>query len=156
MTRPGDSSLIAIAITSIRGQRRTRTIVDRTTSMILFRNRPNQMSDSARRPLSPSFELHSTNGRRSTVEQAGVTLLSLHAIEEPLMTKCRGLKSLHDVWNMDGFMSQPEACPLRSKILESMTDHHCELPLSERPNVTPFRLKRVSSDVPTRDTRLTI
>src|SRR6266403_163737 len=122
MTRPGDSSLIAIAITSIRGQRRTRTIVDRTTSMILFRNRPNQMADSARRPLSPSFELHSTNGSRSIVEQAGVILLSFHAGEEPVKTECRGLKSLHDVWNMDGLMSQPEACPLRSKILESMTD----------------------------------
>ncbi len=140
MTRPDDSSLIAIAITSISGQRRTRTRVDRTTSMILFRNRPNQMADSARRPLSPSFELHSTNGSRSTVEQAGVTLLSLHAIEEPLMTKCRGLKCLHDVWNMDGFMSPLGACPLRSKVLESMTDHHCEFPLSEKTNVTPFRL----------------
>src|SRR5258707_10482594 len=125
MTRPDDSSLIAIAITSISGQRRTRTRVDRTTSMILFRNRPNQMADSARRPLSPSFELHSTNGSRSTVEQAGVTLLSLHAIEEPLMTKCRGLKSLHDVWNMGGFISPLVACHLRCNALGINTDHHC-------------------------------
>src|SRR6266404_1522540 len=140
MARPGDSSLIAIAITSISGQRRTRTIVDRTTSMILFRNRPNQMADSAHRPLSLSFELHSTNGSRYVVEEAGVTLLSFHAGEEPLMTKCWELKSLHDAWNMDGFMSRSEASPLGSRALESMRDHDCEFPVSEGSNITPSRL----------------
>jgi len=100
MARPGDSSLIAIAITSISGQRRTRTIVDRTTSMIRFRNRPNRMADSAHRHLSLSFALHTTNGSRSLVEKAGATLLPFHAGEEPLMTKCWELKSLHDVWDV--------------------------------------------------------
>src|SRR3977135_4491253 len=100
MGRPGDSSLIAIAITSISGQKRTRTIMDRTTSMIRFRNRPNQMDDSAYRHLSPSFDLHTTNGGRPLVEKVDVTLLPFHAGEEPLMTKCRELKSLHDVSNV--------------------------------------------------------
>src|SRR5712671_4212585 len=140
MTRPGDSSLIAIAITSISGHRRTRTIVDRTTSMIFFRNRPNETADSARRALSLSVELHSTNGSRSVVELAGVTLVSFHAGEELLMTMCWGLRSLHDVWNLDRFMSQPEACPSGSRFLESMTNHHCKFPLSRRPNDTPSRL----------------
>src|SRR6267143_753850 len=140
MARPGDSSLIAITITSISGQRRTRTIVDRTTSMILFRNRPNRMADSAHRPLSPSFELHSTNGSRPVVKEAAVTLLSFHAGEEPLMTKCRALKSLHGVWNMDGFMSRLEAWPLGSRFLESMTDQDCEFPFSEGSSIKPSRL----------------
>src|SRR6266403_4360159 len=140
MARPGDSSLIAIAITSISGQRRTRTIVDRTTSMILFRNRPNQMADSAHRPLSPSFELHTTNGSRSLVEKAGATLLPFHAGEEPFMTKCRELKSLHDVWNVGRSMSWPAACPLGSRALESMTDLDCEFPVSEGSNITPARI----------------
>jgi hypothetical protein len=56
------------------------------------------------------------------------------------MTQGGELKSLHDPWNMDGFMSQPEACPLGSRFLECMTDHHRESPLSEGPNVTLFRL----------------
>src|SRR3977135_4270296 len=102
MARPGDSSLIAIAVTSINGQKRTRTIMDRTTSMIRFRNRPNRTADSAYRHLSLSFALHTTNGSRSLVEKAGVTLLTFHAREEPLMTKCRGLKSLHDVRHVVG------------------------------------------------------
>src|SRR6266481_4442435 len=140
MTRPGDSSLIAIAITTISGQKRTRTIMDRATSMLRFRNRPNQMADSAHRPLSPSFELHTTNGSRSVVEEAGVTLLSFHAGEEPLMTKCWELKSLHDVWNVGRSMSWPAACPLGSRALESMTDLDCEFQLSEGSSIAPSRL----------------
>src|SRR6266850_2125365 len=140
MARPGDSSLIAIAITSISGQKRTRTIVDRTTSMIRFRNRPNRTADSAYRHLSPSFELHTTNGSRSLVEKAGVTLLPFHAGEEPLMTKCRELKFLNDVWNVGRSMSWAAACPFGSKALESMRDHDCEFPVSEGSNITPARL----------------
>src|SRR5882672_1329319 len=140
MARPGDSSLIAIAITSISGQKRIRTIMDRATSMIRFRNRPNRTADSARRHLSLSFALHTTNGSRSLVEKAGATLLPFHAGEEPLMTKCRELKSLHDAWNMNGFMSRSEASPLGSRALESMRDHDCEFPVSEGSNITPARL----------------
>src|SRR6266550_1083241 len=144
MTRPGDSSLIAIAITTISGQKRSRTIVDRTTSMIRFRNRPNRMADSAHRHLSPSFELHTMKGSRFLVEKVGATLLPFHAGEEPLMTKCWELKSLHDVWNVGKSMSWPAACPLGSRALESMTDHDCEFPVSEGSNITPARLGRAS------------
>src|SRR3977135_2942017 len=140
MARPGDSSLIAIAITNISGQKRTRTIIARTTSMTRFRNRPNRMVDSAYRHLSLSFELHTTNGSRSLVEKAGVTLLPFHAGEEPLMTKCRELKSLNDVWNGGRSMSWPAACPLGSRALESVADHDCEFPLSEGSSITPSRL----------------
>ena len=140
MTGPGDSSLIAIAITSSNGQWRTKTIVERTMSMILFRNRPKQMADSARRPLSPSFQLRTTNGGRSLVEQAGATLLPFKTMEDLLLTKCRDLYSLHGVEYVAGFAGPPAAWSLRSGALESMTDHHFEFPFSERPNVTPSRL----------------
>jgi len=98
------------------------------------------MADSAHRPLSLSFELHSTNGSRYVVEEAGVTLLSFHAGEEPLMTKCRELKSLHDVWNVGKSMSWPAACPLGSRALESVADHDCEFPVSEGSSIAPSRL----------------
>src|SRR5882762_4154873 len=140
MAWPGDSSLIAIAITNISGQKRTRTIMDRTTSMIRFRNRPNRTADSAYRQLSPSFDLHTTNGSRSLVEKAGVTLLPFHAWKEPLMTKCRELKSLKDVRNVGRSMSWPTACPLGSRALESVADHDCEFPVSEGSSIAPSRL----------------
>src|SRR6266404_1853837 len=140
MARPGDASLIAIAITNISGQKRTRTIMDRTTSMIRFRNRPNRIANSAYRHQSPSFDLHTTNGSRFLVEKAGATLLPFHAGEEPLMTKCRELRSLHDVWNVGKSMSWPAACPLGSRALESVADHHCEFPVSEGSNITPSQL----------------
>src|SRR5882762_5419256 len=134
MTGPGDSSLITIAIASISGQRRTRTIVDRTMSMILFRNRLNQTADSTRCPLSPSFERHTTSGARSLVEQAGDTLMPLKTMDDPSLIKCRDLYSLHVVGYAAGLMSPPAACSLRSGALESMTDHHFEFPFSEGPD----------------------
>jgi hypothetical protein len=108
--------------------------------MILFRNKPNQMAHSARRLLPPSFEVHTMNGSRSLVEQAGTALMPFKAIEDALLIKCRDLYSLHGVGYVAGFMSPPAECPLRSGALESMTDHHCEFPLSGRPNLTPSRL----------------
>jgi hypothetical protein len=98
------------------------------------------MADSARRPLSPSFVLHTTNGSRSLVEQAGATIVLFETMDGPLLAICRDLYSLHGVEYVAGFMSPPPACPSKSWALESMTDHHCEFPLSERPNVTPSRL----------------
>ena len=108
--------------------------------MILFRNRPKQMADSARRPLSQSFELHTTNGGRSLVEQAGAAIMLFKTMEDPLLTNCRDLYSLHSVEYVAGFAGPPAAWSLRSGALESMTDHHFEFPFSERPNVTPSRL----------------
>ena len=108
--------------------------------MVLLRNRANQMPDSAGRPLPPSFELHTTKGSRSLVEQAGAKLMRFKTMEDPLLTKCSDLNSLHGVGYAAGFVSPPAACSLRSGALESMTDHHFEFPFSERPNVTPSRL----------------
>src|SRR5258708_32449633 len=103
MTGPGDSSLITIAITSISGQRRTRTIVDRTMSMILFRNRPRQMADSARRPLSPSFELQTTKGSLSLVARADATHRRLRAGAVPPTTQSLPFNYVQGADSMDGF-----------------------------------------------------
>ena len=107
--------------------------------MILFRNRPKQMADSARRPLSPSFELHTTNGGRSLVEQAGATIMLFKTMEDPLLTNCRDLYSLHSVECVAGFVSPLAACPLRSGALESMTDHHYRIPTFGKAQRYTFR-----------------
>src|SRR6202007_175006 len=108
MRPPKHSSLIAIAITSISGHRRTRAVADRTTSMILFRNGPNEVPHSARRSLSPFFEPHSTIGTPSAVEPVRVKILLSNATEDAFATKCLGLKFLDNGWNAAGPAGRPE------------------------------------------------
>src|ERR1700752_2606038 len=132
MTRSEDSSLIAMAITSISGQSRIRAVADRTTSMILFRNGPNEVPHSARRSLSPFFEPHSTIGSRSAVEPERVKILLSNATEDAFATKCLGLKFLDKAWNAAGPAGRPEEWLFAARVSASMRTHHSHF--SERRN----------------------
>src|SRR4029077_5068084 len=124
MTQPDDSSLIAIAMMSITGQRSTRAIADRTTSMIRFTSRPSRATNSMRGGLSLSFELNSPQGNCPVVKQAGIRILFIKAGVNPVRTKCVALTSLHDTCKIAGVTDSPKTGPFGAQVLVSIRNHH--------------------------------